>query len=135
MSFNINQFRANMLGDGARPNLFEVNLTFPRGFGNVDAVVTKLNYNIPKTNLKTSFSFGYFHLPNVKNYMLNKYGMPSYTQLNADIRYIFSGLCKGLETQLLIVGKFNQGNTYQNDRYIFNKVNMILYNLVINYNF
>ena len=72
------------------------------GFGNVDAVVTKLNYNIPKTNLKTSLSFGYFHLPDVKNYKLNKYGMPSYTQLNADVRYIFTGLCKGLETQLLI---------------------------------
>jgi hypothetical protein len=105
------------------------------GFGNLDAVVTKLNYNIPKTNFKTSLSFGYFHLPDVKNYKLNKYGMPSYTQLNADVRYIFSGLCKGLETQLLIVGKFNQGNTYQNYRYVFNKVNMILYNLVINYYF
>lgn len=105
------------------------------GFGNLDAVVTKLNYNIPKTNLKTSLSFGYFHLPDVKNYKLNKYGMPSYTQLNVDVRYLFSGLCKGLETQLLIVGKFNQGNTYQNDRYVFNKVNMILYNLVINYYF
>ena len=29
MAFNVTEFRANMLGDGARPNLFQVNLTFP----------------------------------------------------------------------------------------------------------
>ena len=26
MAFNVNSFRQNMLGDGARPNLFEVQL-------------------------------------------------------------------------------------------------------------
>jgi T4-like virus tail tube protein gp19 len=29
MPFNVAEFRANMIGDGARPNLFEVALTFP----------------------------------------------------------------------------------------------------------
>jgi hypothetical protein len=29
MAFNVAEFRANMIGDGARPNLFQVNLTFP----------------------------------------------------------------------------------------------------------
>ena len=29
MAFNVTEFRANMIGDGARPNLFEVTLTFP----------------------------------------------------------------------------------------------------------
>jgi hypothetical protein len=29
MSFNVSEFRANMQGDGARPNLFAVSLTFP----------------------------------------------------------------------------------------------------------
>ncbi len=105
------------------------------GLGNVDAVVAKLNYNFPKSNFKTSISYGYFHLPDVKNYKLNKYGMPSYTQLNADFRYVCNGQLKGFETQLLIVSKFNQGNTYKNDKYVFNKVNMIQYNFVVNYNF
>jgi hypothetical protein len=61
--------------------------------------------------------------------------MPSYTQLNADVKYAFSKMLKGFETQLLIVSKFNQGNTYENDKYVFNKVNMIQYNFVVNYNF
>ena len=29
MAFNVNLFRANLLGDGARPNLFQVSLAFP----------------------------------------------------------------------------------------------------------
>lgn len=37
MSFNINEFRSSMVGDGARPNLFEVYLTYPNLLGNQDA--------------------------------------------------------------------------------------------------
>ena len=29
MPFNVNQFRTQLSGDGARPNLFEVRLNFP----------------------------------------------------------------------------------------------------------
>lgn len=29
MAFNVAEFRANMVGDGARPNLFAISLTFP----------------------------------------------------------------------------------------------------------
>jgi hypothetical protein len=29
MAFNVTEFRANMIGDGARPNLFSVSLVFP----------------------------------------------------------------------------------------------------------
>jgi hypothetical protein len=29
MAFNVTEFRANLIGDGARPNLFQVTLTFP----------------------------------------------------------------------------------------------------------
>lgn len=38
MAFNVSEFRANMIGDGARPNLFAVTLTFPQNIaGGVDA--------------------------------------------------------------------------------------------------
>ena len=29
MAFNVTEFRANLVGDGARPNLFQVTMTFP----------------------------------------------------------------------------------------------------------
>jgi hypothetical protein len=40
MAFNIQQFRSEMRGDGARPNLFECTLTFPAGVGDVAAPYT-----------------------------------------------------------------------------------------------
>lgn len=105
------------------------------GFGDVHAMVGKVSFNIPKTSLKTALAAGYYQLPDVKNYRLNKYGLPSYVQVNADIRYSFSGVFKGLEAQLLVVCKMNAGEIYDNKRFVFNKVNMQQYNFVLNYYF
>jgi hypothetical protein len=105
------------------------------GFGDVHALMGKISNALLKTALKTSFAAGYYRLPDVKNHRLNKYGLPSYTQLNAEARYAFSGFFKGLDAQLLIVAKLNNGETYGNPKYEFNKVNMIMYNFVLNYHF
>ena len=43
MAFNINQFRSQMTGDGARPNLFEVTMPFP-GFSNPANAQQKLTF-------------------------------------------------------------------------------------------
>lgn len=105
------------------------------GLGNVHAIMAKLNYNLPMTRVKTSLAVGYYKLPDVKNFRLNKYGLPSYNQVNAEIRYSFWGMLKGLEAQMLVVGKMKNGETYNNKRYEFNKVDMMLYNVVLNYHF
>ncbi|MCS6818677.1 MAG: OprD family outer membrane porin [Chitinophagales bacterium] len=105
------------------------------GLGDVHATTIKLSYNFPAQNLRTSLAGGYYHLPDVKNYRLNKYGMPSYTQLNFDLRLNFKGFLNGLDMQMLVVAKFNHGNIYNDKRFEFNKVNMVLYNLVFNYHF
>jgi hypothetical protein len=41
MAFNVAEFRANMVGDGARPNLFQVSLTFPTIAANGSAAAQK----------------------------------------------------------------------------------------------
>lgn len=105
------------------------------GLGDVHAFSINTTYNIEKYRLKTSLAAGYYILPDVKNYTLNKYGMPSYGQMNADVRYTFAGILEGLDLQLLVVGKIPAGKTYNQPIYVFNKVNMILYNLVLNYHF
>ncbi len=105
------------------------------GFGDVHAIMGKVNYNIPKAGIKTTLAAGYYKLPDVKNYRLNKYGLPSYMQANADIRYSFAGILKGLEAQLLVVWKMNAGEMYNNQRFEFNKVNMLQYNFVLNFHF
>lgn len=105
------------------------------GLGDVHALMAKVNYNISTARVKTSFATGYYQLPDVKNYRLNKYGVPSYLQMNADVRYTFDKMLKGLEAQLLIVGKWNEGELYGNKKYAFNKVDMANINVVLNYYF
>jgi hypothetical protein len=101
----------------------------------VHAIVGKINYKIPKARIVSSIGFGHFQLPEVTNFALNKYGLPSYNQLNVDVRFKFTGWLKGFETQLLYVYKGKTGNSYNNDKYVINKVDMNLWNLVFNYQF
>uniref|UniRef100_UPI00404AB914 hypothetical protein n=1 Tax=Fluviicola sp. TaxID=1917219 RepID=UPI00404AB914 len=105
------------------------------GFGDLHAVMVKFEYKELVKNLNATVAFGYFALPDVTNYALNKYGMPSYFQANLDVRYNFDELIEGLEGQLLVVAKLNNGNTYNNPKYEHNKVNMLLTNVVLNYHF
>jgi len=105
------------------------------GFGDVHATVANITYAIPEKRLKFNLAAGYFKMPDVTQPNLNKYGLPSYIQMNADIRYSFAGIFQGLDAQLLIVNKINQGQLYNQTKYEINKVNMVLYNFVMNYYF
>ena len=97
--------------------------------------MAKVNYSAFKGRLLVSLATGYYQLPNVKDYTLNKYGLPSYTQVNADLRYNFTKSLNGLEVEVLVVNKINNGETYGNKKFVFNKVNMQQYNVVLNYHF
>lgn len=105
------------------------------GLGNVSAVMGKVNYAVPKVRIKSSFAAGYYSLPDVNDYRLNKYGVPSYIHMRADVQYSFAGIMKGMDAQLLIVSKIREGETYNNKKFEFNKVNIMLYNFVLNYHF
>ncbi|MFD2519442.1 hypothetical protein [Emticicia soli] len=104
------------------------------GFGNLSAFTMNLIYK-PATNLKLEMNAGYFRLPDVKDFQLNKYAMPAYTHINMSLNYQFKKYLKGLDLLLLAMRKDPTGNTYQNPRFIFNKVNMTHLNLVMNYQY
>jgi hypothetical protein len=104
------------------------------GFGDVTAVTLKTIYK-PWANTTINPAFGYFAMPDVKDFYLNKYGVPSYTQLDIDVRHKFGGLLQGLEAQILYVHKWNQGETYGNNRFVIHKVDMDLVNVVLNFRF
>lgn len=105
------------------------------GLGDVHAVVARLGYVIPKARLKLNLAAGYYDLPDVMNYALNKYGLPSYYQVNTEVRYAFAGFLQGLDAQLLIAYKGKKGNSYGNDKYVINKVDMTNWNMLLNYHF
>ncbi len=105
------------------------------GFGDVHAVMGKIQGKFPKARLNAYVAAGHFWLPDAKNFTLNKYGMPSYAQVNFDLRYNFSGFLKGLDLHLLLAGKIQTGDDHDNLKFVFNKVNMFHGNLVVNYHF
>ena len=105
------------------------------GYGDVHAFRIHWQKNQIKPNLMISWDAGYYKLPDVNHVLLNKYGFPSYAQSNIDIRYKFQKRWEGLEAQLLLVGKKRIGNNYENNRFVLNKVDMILYNFILNYSF
>jgi len=78
---------------------------------------------------------GYYDLPDVKDYALNKNGLPSYWQANIDLRYKFRGWLQGLDIQYLLASKWGIGDTYGELKYEHNKVDLWQHNLVLNYHF
>ena len=106
------------------------------GFGGLGAVALLAGYAVPTApGLKAEVGYGHYYLPDVKDFRLNKYGMPSYSQLNAPLSYPFRSWAKGLRGQLLYIYKAALGNTYGEGRYVVNKVNMHQLNLILNYDF
>jgi hypothetical protein len=102
------------------------------GFGDVHAASANIEYT-PGKGTRLSVGYGHFYLPDVKNYRLNKYGFPSYSQLNIGADKKLDKLISGLEIQLLLIYKRRLGESYNDLKYIDNKVNMLHGNLVINY--
>ena len=54
MAFNVAEFRANMIGDGARPNLFQVTLAFPTVAQNGTAASQKTTFMAKSAQLPGS---------------------------------------------------------------------------------
>ena len=105
------------------------------GLANVYAYVLRVGRGFPKQRITANVAVGHFNLPSVYDFAANKYGLPSYNQMNVDLRYSFKGMLTGLESQLLFVYKGKATNEQIEDNYIINRVNMGLWNLVFNYNF
>ncbi len=105
------------------------------GFGDVNAVTAAFLYHIKDKGWDFSLAYGHFYLPDVKNYWLNKYGMPSYNQLNAGVNKKFNKKLRGLSFQLLFTCKGQLGDTYDNPKFIANKVDMLNSSLIVNYQF
>lgn len=103
------------------------------GYGDVNAWVGKMMYTLPGKGSSLSLDAGYFDMPDLKDYRLNKFGMPSYYQLNAELKHQFKKVADGLDLKLLYVYKKQSGNSRLPDKNVINKVNMSLYSVIVNY--
>lgn len=105
------------------------------GSGDSHSVTGRINWQNPDKKLQIEVSYGHFYLPDVKNPAVNKYAFPAFNQCNFDVRYSFGGMFKGLRAQFLYVWKGRLGEVYGNDKFVINKVNMSLYNIILNYTY
>ena len=139
---NINYTRITRTGRYLLPREWGVDpfYTFmPRerneGYGDLQAINTNFIYHTKNEKWEIRSGYGYYRLPDIKDFKFNKYGMSSYHQVNAQLTCHFTGFWKGLEAMLLLVYKDAAGETYHNPRYTDNKVNLFHSSLVFNYRF
>jgi hypothetical protein len=105
------------------------------GAGNVHAWVYRISNHFEKLRLNPEISAGVYQMPDVRDFRLNKYGMPSYWQVNASVMYEFEGFMKGLDAQVIVLYKGQNGESYGVPNFVFNKVNMFHTNVILNYHF
>jgi outer membrane porin, OprD family len=101
------------------------------GAGNVNAFSVNYFRDWSK-KFKSEIGYGYYDMPGVTNIALNKYSMPSYHHVLADVSYNFSGFMKGLQAEALYTFKI-EGESVESGRLTINKVNMHHFNLILNY--
>lgn len=102
------------------------------GLANVHAFTAQCSKGLP-SGLKLGLGLGYYRLPSIFNVEQNKYGMPSYGQVNTSASYSFHGIWEGLEIRLLIAGKTNMDAENVPLKNQINKVNMINSNLIVDF--
>jgi hypothetical protein len=105
------------------------------GMGDLSAYVIKSKYTAKEFPLNLNMGIGYYDLPDIMNFAMNKYSFPAYMQYNIDARYTFSGFWKGWEAQLIYFYKDAVENTYNNPKYYINKADMGHFNFILNFHF
>lgn len=104
------------------------------GKGGVDATTLRYKYTFKEPGLSTQVGAGYVNSPDINNYYLNKYGLPSYYHFMGIIDYKFSGYFEGLDLYFMAVNKTSADSNVP-DRFRLNRVDMWHFNLVLDYRF
>ena len=113
------------------------------GSGNCHAWLATIEHNFAQqglSGLDMMLGYGEYVKSDPKDWVYNKYGLPSYAQWNIDIFYRFSGALKGLKAEYLVARKVARGETYQipgpaEYNFIFRKNGLTQQNFILNYDF
>jgi hypothetical protein len=102
------------------------------GMANVHAFTSQVTLT-NSNGLKWGGGLGYYRLPSISNFVQNKYGMPSYGQMNLFASYSFKGAWEGLNLRFLVSGKTEMTKEKIPLKNQINKVNMINTNFVLDF--
>lgn len=104
------------------------------GLSNIHAFTLNLSYQLHK-QYKLNLGYGRYYLPDVSDFQHNKYGLPSYSQINFSIDGKLNKLLDGLEWNLLLVTKSQIDDKSYSPKFIMNRVNLFHFEAVINFHF
>jgi hypothetical protein len=104
------------------------------GAGDVNAISANVKM-VVNPQFKVLAAYGKFFLPDAANAAQNKYALPSYNQFNLLLNCSLKNIFKGLSVRGLYVRKDLMDKQIENPRLIFNKGNMHLYHLILDFTF
>ncbi|HSJ68816.1 MAG TPA: OprD family outer membrane porin [Anditalea sp.] len=105
------------------------------GNGGVIALTAKYDWSPSGKSWKGSLGASSVHNPDIRNYHLNKYGVPSYYHFVAEADYKFNGYLKGLDMKFILVNKTAKNPHSVPDRFRINRVDLWNVNMVMDYRF
>ncbi|SMO65993.1 OprD family outer membrane porin [Solitalea koreensis] len=103
------------------------------GLANVSALMAQYEFNNPQKKYKVQLSMGSYWLPAVTDFSKNKYGIPSYYQLNFGTDLNLNKYIRGLQIQTLYAYKGRLDHEVTALKYIHNKVDMHHFDLILTY--
>lgn len=101
------------------------------GMGNVNALNVRYDFEDSKTGWRAMLGAGISNLPGHQNYELNKYGVPSFYHYAFRLRKEFHKKWNGFAGEFLMV--YKQSINEVAYEYRINRVNMMHFNLVLDY--
>lgn len=105
------------------------------GLGGVHAVMTQFEHEMFDDRFRLVVGASHVKTPDIHNVELNKYGIPSYLHFSGLADYRFKGFFQGLDLQLLVAAK---KETFEREiplEYVINRVDMVNFNLILDYRF
>ena len=105
------------------------------GNGGVSAYTIKYDCINPGKKASVTAGIGKTDMPGVQNYVLNKYGVPSYYHFMGSAGYKPQGVLEGMNVKLQVVHKLAQEQGDLASSNLLNKVNMWNFSLIVDYNF
>ncbi|MCC5938672.1 MAG: hypothetical protein JJU34_15430 [Lunatimonas sp.] len=103
------------------------------GFSDVNAFTAYYQRNVPDKGLQIYGFSGLHFLPDPGNTEVNKYAFPSYAQANLGGRYTPKNWGKGMDFHLILMSKVNLKSGEMRPQWVYNKVNLMHLNLIMNY--
>ncbi len=103
------------------------------GLNNVNSLVAHYQQNLAQKGLQIYTTAGVHFLPNPSQFNLNKYGLPSYAQVNVGTKYTPKNWGDSFHFHILYMTKINLLKGDLKPQWEYNKVNLSHLNVIANY--